>query len=363
MNKKRIFILGAGFSKQVGMPLASELPDLLLKRFQQNNIQDMLEWYKSLKRRIHWIGDNSINIEQVFDLAHYDIMAWRMKQQQGQKSLKISKASIKVEEISDWLNWMERDLAHIIWDKQSKAMPQLQKIMNFSENLRIYDVILTFNYDTLLEISLTKKSKKWHYGFNLENGHGVTILKMHGSINWKIANRGETNSSNGLLFRKDDLNVIKCDGSKPNEPGDKHELALITDAEVDNFIIQNSTIWKDINCVGIAGLGAHKQLHLLPGSWKVWSNAMKALEETDELYIVGFSLSPFDSMVHLNFAGAMLNRNEEGNLPKKIILIDPNACDLKPKYQSVFGHKTPITVYQHKAEEIDWYQLLNSQET
>ena len=359
MNKRRVFILGAGFSKQVGMPLATELTDLLLERFQQNNIHEMLEWYESLKRRIHWMGDNSINIEQVFDLAHYDIMAWRMKQQQGHISRKISSASIKVEERRDWLNWMERDLSHIIWDKQNKAMPHLKKIMNFSQNLQIDDVILTFNYDTLLEKSLTKKSKKWHYGFNLENGHGVKILKMHGSINWKIANRGETNSNNGLLFRKENLNVTECNTPEPVEPGDKYELALITDDEFDNFIIQNSKIWKEINCVGIAGLGAHKQLHSLPGSWEVWSNAMNALEETDEIYIVGFSLSLFDSMVRLNFAGAMLNRNENGNLPKKIILIDPYACDLKQKYQSVFGSITPITVYQSKAEQIDWNHLLN----
>jgi len=359
MNKKRVFILGAGFSKQVGMPLATELTEPLLKRFKESNHKEMIDWYRWLEQRINWMGDNRINIEQVFDLAKYDIMAWRMKQQQESVRRNTSEALIKTEEINDWLHWMERDLGSVIWSKQKETRSKLEQITKFSQNLQIDDVVLTFNYDTLLEESLTEQLKSWHYGFELENRQGIKILKMHGSINWKIANKGETNSSNGLLFRKKgNLNVTNYGMQELNEHGNKHELARVHDSKVNEFIIKDSLVWDVICRVGIAGLGVHKPLDILPGSWEVWSNAMKALEEAEEIYVIGFSLSPFDSMARLHFAGVMLERAKKENPPKKIILIDPEACSLKQSFQSVFGTDTPITTYQQKAEQVKWYQLL-----
>jgi hypothetical protein len=86
---------------------------------------------------------------------------------------------------------------------------------------------------------------------------------------------------------------------------------------------------------------------------------MEAMEKAEEIYVIGFSLSPFDNMARLHFAGARLKRAEEGKLPERIILIDPNACRLESNFRSVFGIDTPIKLYQQKAEKIDWFQLLS----
>ena len=64
-------------------------------------------------------------------------------------------------------------------------------------------------------------------------------------------------------------------------------------------------------------------------------------------------------MARLHFAGVMCERAKK-NLPTTIVLIDPNACDLKADFQSVFGADTPINIYQQKAEQIKWSEVLGS---
>lgn len=342
------------------MPLATELTEPLFEKFEEANDKEMLDWYKGLEQKIKWMGYNRINIEQVFDLAKYDAMGWRMRRQWDMIGKRISDASINAEDIDTWLAWMEYDLVGIIWNKQKKSSSEIGTITKFSENLQIDDEVLTFNYDTLLEESLTKQGKLWHYGFETENGQGTKILKMHGSINWKIVKRGETDSSNGLLYRKkEDPSINNCGVKESNELGDVYELARVPDENVDNFIrTRENILVPKPYYIGMAGLGAYKPLDCLPGSWEVWSNSINALEEAEEIYVIGFSLSPFDSMARLHFAGAMLNRSQKNGLPKKIFLIDPEACSLKSNFQSVFGINTPITIYQEKAEQVNWCQFL-----
>lgn len=45
--------------------------------------------------------------------------------------------------------------------------------------------VITFNYDLGLELALCAQGKKWHYPLTqLEDGGGIPIAKLHGSLNW-----------------------------------------------------------------------------------------------------------------------------------------------------------------------------------
>ena len=44
MSSKRVFILGAGFSKMAGMPLATDLTNLVLAKFREDELKDAMEW-------------------------------------------------------------------------------------------------------------------------------------------------------------------------------------------------------------------------------------------------------------------------------------------------------------------------------
>ncbi len=49
---RRVFILGAGFSKAVGMPLSTELTSKLIEATIYPDDDDKMEWLKDLKDRL-----------------------------------------------------------------------------------------------------------------------------------------------------------------------------------------------------------------------------------------------------------------------------------------------------------------------
>jgi hypothetical protein len=366
MDSKRVFVLGAGFSKQAGMPLATDLTPFILEKFKEYDL-NMLSWFGYLEERIKWLEKSSevrdvqINIEQLFDLAQFDVEAWRMEQQRCNLDRNAGDTPWNTaESIETWLSYMENGLIDVIWDKQKQAQQNLDSISNFSGNVSPGDVILTFNYDTLLENSLSQRSKVWWYGFTGENGEGTKILKMHGSINWAVVPRGQCNNFGyPLLFRKEDKNRDERGKTFFGEVEYDYELIRIPDeslaTRIENIVLQLGHKRYEI---GITGLGSYKPLHKLPGSGEVWVNAIMSLREAEEIYIIGFSLSPFDTMARLHFAGVMCKRAEKKNLPSKVVLIDPKSKSLAENFHSVFGQDTPIETIEKPAEQVDWSAVL-----
>lgn len=368
MDRKRVFIIGAGFSKQVGMPLATELTPLLRKKFEDIDDDEALEWLTWLDDRVRWLSGRLgseryiPNIEELFDLAHFDALVWKMRQQMCSVGRHSGMTPfLTAEAIEAWLSYMEDDLRDVIWSEQKVATAKLDSIDRFTAALQEDDTIISFNYDTLIEESLSRAERPWRYGFKNENGHGTSILKMHGSINWMTVLREQAeNFQYPVLFKKEDLNA-KDTSPSPKEHEYMYVLLRIPDDKLANRI-ENRFLQKSNKQygIGIAGLGRYKPLDKLPGSGAVWDNAGRMLYRADEVYAIGFSLSPFDTMARLHFAGVMYDRAKSNKLPPTITLVDPFACSLKSDYQAVFGHETPLEIIQKHAEDVDWKSQLVS---
>ena len=369
MNPKRVFILGAGFSKQAGMPLATELTPLLRAKFEEHDLKDALEWIDWLDERVSWMNHaddsvgSSLNVEELFDIAYFDSLTHRMRQQMCPLGRNAGETPYsEATAIEAWLSYMENDLVDVIWSLQQIGMQNSAKVSQFTNILRETDAIVTFNYDTLVEESLALAKHPWHYGFEIEKGQGTKVLKMHGSINWAIVPRGQVDHFGyPLLFRKEDQNV-KDDTAKPlSEIEYDYALLRVPNDSLANRITNRHLQNSDKQyMIGLAGLGRYKPLDSIPGSGRVWHNAGHALYKADEIYVIGFSLSRFDTMAmaRLHFAGAMLERNKKGAPPKRIVLVDPSACKLKNNFQSVFGAEPNIETVQDYAENVNWDSLL-----
>ena len=99
---------------------------------------------------------------------------------------------------------------------------------------------------------------------------------------------------------------------------------------------------------GIAGLGRYKPLHKVPGLGPTWFKAFKALKEAEEIYILGFSMSPYDTMVQFHFSAVV--KGERKRPPDKVVVVDPNAKEIEDRFRSVFGD---IETKCHYAE--NWF--------
>jgi len=363
MSSKRVFVLGAGFSKMDGMPLATDLTNHVFEKFREYDQKDALEWLGYLQKRIEWLGDGKskgINIEEVFDLAQFDIGLCKMKQQLCHLGRNYGDTPWQyAEDIKAWLSHMEDDLRDVLWKEQKKA--KLDHIKKFSTHLNSDDVVLTFNYDMLLEESLEQQNNKWQYGFEQEKGSGVKILKMHGSINWIMVPRDQKNNFDySLLFEKTDINVKNHGMQAPDETEYKFVLLRVPDTSLANRIENRDLQLRSKQYeIAIAGLGRYKPLSELVGSGEIWNNAIRALRNCEQIYIIGFSLSPFDTMARLHFGGVMMERSKvkKIGLPQ-ITLIDPIAGELKSNFKKVFGCSARINVIEQKGEEVDWSTLL-----
>ena len=187
-----IYILGAGFSKRAGLPVADELWKEVVRRAlpmseRASKFRTSLENYIEYQRRC--LGKDlvieTVNFEQFcgyLDIEHHLGLlgsdTWSPEGNEAQVMIKTLIGQILTESTP-----------------ASNAIPQLY--IDFAKQLKPYDRILTFNYDILLERALEAADVPYRlypdrYETVYRDGGGiidlrreeVVVLKMHGSVDW-----------------------------------------------------------------------------------------------------------------------------------------------------------------------------------
>ena len=356
-HTKRVFIFGAGFSKPAGMPLATELLPLLQ---QELELGDMREWLDGLSERLAWLSGSdqqadsfTLNIEQVFHYAHFDIEVHRLKQHLAPVGRQDGPGTPwnDAESITAWLSYLENALRDVIVETEGQANPA--PIMRWAETLDTGDTVVTFNYDTLVETALTKLRRTWNHGTGREGDGGIAVCKLHGSIDWIVAHRCESFPELDLLFEKENANRSNQDTGHVED--DCRLWRCRSRDQLHQWIsgraLQRVPKRASSRTVGIAGLGTYKQLHQIPGLCPVWANGMRALYEADVAVVVGFSMSDFDAMAQMQFAEVARTRHSEGR-PLQVTVIDPCVNDAaKERFNRVFRS---VEFVSSRHEDVDW---------
>lgn len=189
MKTFRLLILGAGFSKPAKLPLADEL-------------------FREVRRRVKNLygGDNPLERDIKYYLGYL----------QNAEGFNGTADDIKIEKLLSFLDvehylglkgsdtWssdgnqtqllVRHTIGYVLQDRTPKDIPDMYK--QFAKKLNPSDLILTFNYDTLLEQALESVSNPYRlfpsrysevnvaYATVDYSKEEVTVLKMHGSIDW-----------------------------------------------------------------------------------------------------------------------------------------------------------------------------------
>lgn len=187
-----IYVLGAGFSKAAGLPLASELWPEILKRGLQldgrgKKFRRDLDQYIEYRKRSFGEHFEYETVEFERFLGYLDIEhhlglrggeQWSSQGNEGQIVVKTLIGQILTERTPS-----------------PKHIPDLY--LEFASKLKPEDVVFTFNYDILLERALERVGTKYRLFANRyedlhPDGGGildsrddeVLLFKLHGSVDW-----------------------------------------------------------------------------------------------------------------------------------------------------------------------------------
>lgn len=187
----RIFILGAGFSQPAGLPVAVELYPLVRKHIvsrhgTETKFDRDVHEYLEYSSACGFTGQTEENLElekfmSYLDIEHYlgfrGSKTWSSEGNESQ--LMIRKA-----------------IGHVIHSHTPKPAKVPDVYLRFAESLSLRDVVLTLNYDLVLENALTavgKPFRRYPYRFTSISELGgttdsdseeVVLLKLHGSVDW-----------------------------------------------------------------------------------------------------------------------------------------------------------------------------------
>jgi hypothetical protein len=342
-HKYRLIILGAGFSRPAGLPLATELwkeiretaatfpSDLRASKF-NDDLDHYIEFCKDAN------GDErtpeTVNFEEFMrflDVEHYLGLrgsdTWSEDGNEGTVVAKFLIGSI----LARYVNAIEE-------------VPQLY--LEFAKRLEPQDTVITFNYDTLLERALdaagtpyrlfpTRFKSVGEFGGSVDDdGDEVVILKVHGSIDW---------------FDRSDFErrIAAHARQKAPSPDDiifSHEAALGLERVVDGPRFDSDPLKNVFRARNLAALYAKNLLFMAtprilpPSAAKLlyatrmndfWAGMGNAGYYNFGMAIIGFSLPPQDDYARqiiyecvTNYQRYNWERDELGRQKTALAIVD-----------------------------------------
>jgi hypothetical protein len=287
----RVFVLGSGFSVRAGAPLSRSVLGSLFR--QDKSAPYLLELKSYIDRflfpgRPDWVTET--DFEEV--LSRLDLI----RHYQPYPNIDYTQVSyyedLLIGEFTKLLN-----PEHLSSEHCSYAI--------FRKLLEPQDIIVSFNYDLVVESLLTLANI--NYNYNLESGMGnsqgkaVPLLKLHGSINLYYCPRcSEVFFFSPLVTRHPVTNGSRINGKYDTADDPlvcQHCSTTDTVVALKHFIIA-PTLFKSFT---------------LPALRRLWFTALQALAGASQIYIIGYSLPKADILSHqlFDFAWRMSASNQE----------------------------------------------------
>ncbi len=188
----RVFVLGAGFSHQAGLPLGNELfvriiqeskKGVLYENILKADIEDYIDYIKATSGK--QIIESEIDLEKF--ASFLDIQHLLYLRGSDTWSSEGNRSQIVI-----------RNLIGLILNNKIENMndSEMSLYNKFASKLDTKDFVITFNYDTILEKALEAINKPYRlfpqrfsaihstWGEVDTTHEEVVILKLHGSIDW-----------------------------------------------------------------------------------------------------------------------------------------------------------------------------------
>ena len=376
-QKFRIFIIGAGFSVHAGLPLGNQLLEMVRENIRNkygkdNKLEGDLEWYLKYRQRCDGLDqDHPVDYERFMsylDLEHY---------------LGLKGSDTWSDEGNESQLMIRNGIMEVIYSLSPNN--PTEECIKFCESLLPSDVILTFNYDTLIEDTLDYLGKPYRLFPNRLKSVGlssstidseaekgeIVISKLHGSIDWydKLPHIKERELASKSPHPWESRHPVFKEGSSVN-----HTKIIEGPCEEDDFFQYVYRV-NDLSQVVDAQFWQSAPLILSHSSSKIlYANPLKSLWRGLQqagglnfgLGVVGYSLPPYDEYARQALYHLMRNYTEyEYDLdmmglkkgPAKIIdYCSSGSSDwrIRKNYSFMNWERCELNTSGFNQESIDW---------
>lgn len=315
IKRNRVFVLGAGFSADAGIPLTSPLLKKAINKFSfecpslfsrvEGYIKEMLG-----KRNIDY---SSVSFSELCTYLEYVELTeygggerWTNTGSREKTAFRFYLAKTIVEHTPDETN-----------------LPDLY--LEFAKQLHSGDIIISFNWDGLLEVALSKVGKK--YTYNFESKNAIKLCKLHGSVNWRL---------NEFKILGKPINTLSWNSLK------------FTKGIMDTEIYQSSKLLVFNNWKSFLPLGEVDPFLVLPGFGKAfdvrynavnWYKPGTIFSYTHDVFIIGLSLAKDDFFIRSLFLSILPNINCFSRISGRHIFIINPSKNAKKDYTFVLSKK------------------------
>lgn len=333
VKKNRVFILGAGFSASAGVPLTADLLHKAMTKFSSecNGIFQRVDGYA--RESIGFYEDGDIDyVEMDFsDLCTFLEFAELREYGGGER----------------WKNEGSREklalkyyLAKTIAEHTPSQNDIPELYIDFASQLHERDIVISFNWDGLLENALTAVGKQ--YTYNWSEDKAIKLCKLHGSVNWRL---NEPSNFRGPV------NTLGWSSLQ------------FTEGMMDVEIYQTSELLNYSTWQRYESLGEVEPFLVLPGYGKafdvrsnaeLWYKPEFAFAATHDVYIIGLSLAPDDFLIRSLFLSNLpFIESYTGVDGRKIFVINPDQkAEENYKFILSRGH-TELINERFSSEHVD----------
>ena len=313
--KNRVFILGAGFSVAAGVPLTSTLLENTMCKF-------ATECPGIFSRVDNYAKASICKIDGKVDYSKIDFSDFCTFLEY-----------IELREYGGGERWSDTGsreklaLRFYLSKTLAEHTPTLEDLpllyVDFAKQLHDGDIVISFNWDGLLEIALQRVGKLFTYDF--AEG-AIKLCKLHGSVNWRL--------------------------DRPNQLGRGiNTLCWQSLSFADSVMSRNISwtpallsfnTWQDCSPSGEV-----QPFLVLPGYGKafdvrsiatLWYKPEFAFSFTHDVFIIGLSLAPDDFFIRSFFLSNLPYLcSQSGANGRRIYIINPDPY-VEKNYNFVLSH-------------------------
>jgi hypothetical protein len=332
---RRCFILGAGFSKCCGLPLAGELAPIVWRAVARRHPMDRSPdaalvapddvEYPALATGLEAIKllfpDRACDPDRADTWPDFEELITALDETRRYQE---SFERIRGTKVHNWAAEPKRRLMRGLQERLSELTDAagdsgLEPIARFLQSLDLgTDCVISFNWDVLLEIAADELGLAVHY----RDGQavGLRLAKPHGSLNLVDSLAAEYEKA------RESINVHRLDTELEYDDGEPR-IVLRARNPRHSWVRQE---W------------ARERLLVEPNLRKAydrlwlelqWTRALDMVRRADELIVIGFSLPVADLRPRILFQLSRLNRAPAPGLT----IVDPNATALVDHYRRLTG--------------------------